>query len=66
MDVNDKVKISFLADKELSGIIAGQKKYISEQTMAESVNEAAADKMNGAEDLNINGRNCRVSVEKVN
>lgn len=65
MDVNDRVRISFLADKELSSIITGQKKYISEQTMAESVNEAAADKMNGSEELNINGRNCRVSVEKV-
>ncbi|NOS83641.1 MAG: isoleucine--tRNA ligase [Ignavibacteria bacterium] len=67
MDVNDKVKINFLADKELSGIISGQKKYISEQIMAVSLDEASGDKdkINGYEELNINGRNCKVSVEKV-
>jgi isoleucyl-tRNA synthetase len=65
MDVNDKVKINFLADKELSGIISSQKKYISEQIMAVTIDEAGSDKINGYEELNINGRNCKVSVEKV-
>ncbi|HRF65845.1 MAG TPA: isoleucine--tRNA ligase [Ignavibacteria bacterium] len=67
MDVNDKVKINFLADKELSGIISSQKKYIQEQITAVSLDEASGDKdkINGYEELNINGRNCKVSVEKV-
>ncbi len=65
MDVNDKVTINFLADKELSGIISSQKKYIAEQTMADTLTEAAAEKITGYEELNINGRNCKVSVEKV-
>lgn len=65
MDVNDKVKINFLADKELGSIINGQKKYIAEQITAVSIDEASGDKLNGYEELNINGRNCKVSVEKV-
>ncbi len=65
MDVNDKVKINFLADKELAGIITGQKKYIAEQITAVSIDEASGDKVNGFDELNINGRNCKVSVEKV-
>lgn len=67
MDVNDKVKINFLADKELSGIISSQKKYISEQITAVTLDEASGDKdqVNGYEELNINGRHCKVSVEKV-
>ena len=67
MDVNDKVKINFVADKELSGIITSRKNFISEQITAVSLDEAGSDKdkINGYEELNINGRNCKVSVEKV-
>ena len=65
MDVNDKIKISYMGDKELNGIISSQKKYISEQIMAASLDEAAGDNLNGYEEININGRICRVSIEKI-
>jgi len=64
MDVNDKIKISYLGDKELDGIISSQKKYIAEQTMASELKQGD-DKVNGYEEININGRICRVSIEKI-
>jgi isoleucyl-tRNA synthetase len=65
MDVNDKIRIVFTAESDLEKIIDGQKKYISEQTMADNMETGKADGSNGYEDLNINGRTCRVSIEKI-
>ncbi len=65
MEVNDRIKIKYSGDKELVGIITSQKKYITEQTMAESLDTAGSESLNGSDELNINGRNCRVEIEKI-
>lgn len=65
MDVNDKIKIKYKAEDELENIISRQKNYISEQTMAVELNTASSDKLNGYEEIDINGRICKVSIEKI-
>jgi isoleucyl-tRNA synthetase len=65
MDVNDKIRIAYIADSGLDGILAGQQKYISEQTMAGEMNAVNNGKINGYEEININGRNCKVFIEKI-
>jgi isoleucyl-tRNA synthetase len=66
MDVNDKIKIKFTADEELLNAILNKQKYISEQTMAVELDTSSGDgKLNGFEEININGRICKVSIEKV-
>ncbi|MCC6864837.1 MAG: isoleucine--tRNA ligase [Ignavibacteria bacterium] len=65
MEVNDRIKIKYLGDKELNGIISSQFKYISEQTMAADLKAVDEASLNGSEELNINGRNCRIVIEKV-
>lgn len=66
MDVNDRIKIKFTADAELLNAILIKQKYISEQTMAVELNTSSGDgKLNGFEEININGRICKVSIEKV-
>ncbi len=64
MDVNDKIRIVYKADGELSGIIDAQKKYISEQTMAADI-VSGSEGLNGYDELNINGKECKVSIIKV-
>jgi len=63
MDVNDKIRINFSAEDDLLNAIQSKNKYIAEQTMAVELN--AGGKLNGFEEININGRICRVSIEKV-
>jgi isoleucyl-tRNA synthetase len=65
MDVNDKIKIFYMADEGLSSAISTQKKYITEQTLAVELGPAGEGKLNGYEEININGRACKVSVEKI-
>jgi len=65
MDVNDRVKVRYKADTELEAAIYSQGEYISGQTLADSLDNNKDDKLNGYEELNINGRTCNVSVEKV-
>ncbi|HEY3251825.1 MAG TPA: isoleucine--tRNA ligase [Ignavibacteria bacterium] len=73
MDVNDKIKIRFTADQELLNAILNKQKYITEQTMAVELNTTSPlppskgddGKLNGFEEVNINGRICKVSIEKV-
>lgn len=65
MDVNDKIRITFRAEKELEGIINSQKSYISAQTMAMDLKPGDDDKLNGFEEINLNGRLCKVSIEKL-
>ncbi|HJY63093.1 MAG TPA: isoleucine--tRNA ligase, partial [Ignavibacteria bacterium] len=63
MDVNDKIRINFTAEDDLLNAIQSKNKYIAEQTMAVELN--AGGKFNGHEEININGRICKVSIEKV-
>ena len=65
MDVNDKIKIVYNAEGELEAIINKQKNYISEQTMAVELSPDSGSKLNGFEEININGRICKVSIEKI-
>ena len=65
MDVNDKIRIKFTAEKELVDAILDKQKFISEQTMAVELNNDSAGMLNGFEEVKINGRTCMVSVEKV-
>lgn len=65
MDVNDKIKIRYKAEGELEYAITKLKKYISEQTMAVELDSAAAEGLNGYDEISINGKICRVSIEKI-
>lgn len=65
MEVNDRIKLKYAGDKELSSIINAQKKYISEQIMAEVLESSDNLGGNGTDELNLNGRNCRVVIEKI-
>ena len=65
MDVNDRIKIMFKADKELENIISSQKKYISEQTLASDITSDSLSAENGYENLNLNGRQCGILIEKL-
>lgn len=65
MEVNDRIKIKYTGDKELSGILNSQIKYISAQIMAEEMELTENLGMNSSDELNLNGRNCRVVIEKV-
>jgi isoleucyl-tRNA synthetase len=65
MDVNDRIKIMFYAEAELLNVIKNKKNYITELTMAVELITVTAEKLNGSEEVNINGRTCRVSIEKV-
>jgi isoleucyl-tRNA synthetase len=64
MDVNDKIRIMYKAESDLTGIIDAQKKYISEQTMAAEI-VSGSEGLNGYDELNINGKQCKVSIVKV-
>jgi isoleucyl-tRNA synthetase len=65
MDVNDKIKILYKAEGELENIINKQKNYISEQTMAVEISTGNGSNLNGYEEININGRICKVAIEKI-
>lgn len=65
MEVNDKIRISYIAEGELAEAINKQKKYISDNVMAAELNKGSDTGTNGYEEININGRACRVSVEKI-
>ena len=65
MDVNDKINIRYRADAELAGAISDQHKYIEEQTMAVKLESGADEKTNGYAEINLNGKICRVLIEKI-
>ncbi len=65
MDVNDKIKIRYEAGNELTDAINNQKSYIAEQTLASELNPDKETKLNGYEEININGTSCKVSIEKI-
>jgi isoleucyl-tRNA synthetase len=65
LGVNDKIKIKYDCDKELEQAIASQKKYIEEEIMAVELNLENPEKLNGYEELNINGRTCKILLDKI-
>ena len=65
MDVNDRINIRYRADAELAGAINDQHKYIEEQTMAVKLESGADEKTNGYEEINLNGKICKVLIEKI-
>lgn len=64
MDVNDRIKIYYKAESELESVITKQKNYIAEQTMAENIEAGTNGKVNGFEEISINGRTCSIAIEK--
>lgn len=65
MDVNDKISIVYDAEGGLDSILTGQKKYISEHTMAAELKPLNGSTTGSFDELNINGRVCRVYIEKI-
>jgi isoleucyl-tRNA synthetase len=66
LGVNDKIKIDyFSADSLLSAVITKMRKYIEEQTMAVEMHPAAEEVTGGYEEININGKTCKVSILKI-
>lgn len=65
LGVNDKIKIKYDCGKELEFAITSQKKYIEEEIMAVELNPEETEKLNGYEELNINGRACKIFLEKI-
>jgi isoleucyl-tRNA synthetase len=66
LGVNDRIKIKYYCDEELESAIASQKKYIEEEIMAVELMVESPEKLNGFEELNINGRACKIFLEKIN
>ena len=65
MHINDRIKIKYKCDDELKSAIIKQKKYIEDETLA---SELEYEKNGGAgkyDELDINGRKCKIAIEKV-
>jgi isoleucyl-tRNA synthetase len=65
LGVNDKIKIKYDCGAELEAAISALKKYIEDETMAVELNSDNTGKLNGFEELNINGNTCKVTIEKI-
>lgn len=65
MDVNDRIKIYYKAEGELESAINSLQKYISEQTMAEKLEQSANGSVKNFEEISINGRACSIAIEKI-
>jgi isoleucyl-tRNA synthetase len=65
MDVNDKIRIIYDAEGGLDSILTGQKKYISEHTMAMELSPLNGAVAGSFDEININGRVCKVYIEKI-
>ncbi len=65
LGVNDKIKIKYDCGSELEAAISMQKKYIEDETMAVELMLDKSGRLNGFEELNINGNTCKVTIEKI-
>ncbi len=65
LGVNDKIKIRYICSEELESAIVSQKKYIEEEIMAVELDTEKSEGLNGFEEININGRTCKIFLEKI-
>ncbi|MFI5144141.1 MAG: isoleucine--tRNA ligase [Ignavibacteria bacterium] len=65
MGVNDRIKIQYDCDEELSKALMEQNNYIKEETFAVEFFKNNSVGQNGFEELNINGRICKVNIIKL-
>lgn len=65
MGVNDRIKILYDCGEELSKALEEQDKYIKEETFASEFFKNNSVAQNGFEELNINGRICKVHIIKL-
>ena len=65
LGVNDRIKLAYDCGAELGSAIESKKKYIEEEIMAVELNHVNPEKLNGTEEININGRTCKVTIEKI-
>ncbi len=65
-EVNDRISIKYFCEDELNKSILSGKNLISKNTMAETVEFDSALNSNGYEEVNINGKMCKISIKKIN
>lgn len=65
LGVNDKIKIKFYSEDDLANEIMKQKGYIETETMAEDIGYELNGKAEGYEESNINGKTCKIHIEKI-
>jgi isoleucyl-tRNA synthetase len=65
MGVNDRIKIQYDCEEELSRALMNQNTYIKEETFAVEFLKNSSIAQNGFEELNINGRICKVNIIKL-
>jgi isoleucyl-tRNA synthetase len=65
LGVNDKVKIKFTSDDELANAIMKQKIYIETETMSDDISFETNGKLEKYEESNINGKACKIQIEKL-
>jgi isoleucyl-tRNA synthetase len=65
LDINDKIKLNFIAPDELGSAIISQKNYIAENIMASEISNITRVNNIIYEEVNINGIKCKVVIEKL-
>jgi isoleucyl-tRNA synthetase len=65
LGVNDKISIKCVCEGDLFEALSKQKKYIEEETMSARLELLKNGDLAGSEELNINGRSCKISIEKL-
>jgi isoleucyl-tRNA synthetase len=65
LGVNDKIAIKCVCEGDLYEALLKQKKYIEDETMSARLELSKDGEIAGSEELNINGRTCKLSIEKL-
>ncbi len=65
MGVNDRIKIIYDCEDELNKALTDQNIYIKEETFAVEFLKDKSVTQNGFEELNINGRTCKINITKL-
>jgi isoleucyl-tRNA synthetase len=66
MNVNDKISIKVCTDENLREMLQLKKDYIAQHILASEFLFSETENINGAEEIRINDRTCRVSVRRIN
>lgn len=63
--VNDRIRIKYDCEEELNKALNKKTKYIKDETLAVELLRESKSAGNGFDELNINGRSCKISIEKI-
>jgi isoleucyl-tRNA synthetase len=65
LGVHDRIMIKYSCEPELRKAINNQKKYIELETLAVELDSQNEGGLNGFQELNINGRACKIFIQKI-